>query len=142
MRYKGQGHEISVPIPFPIQEEVAKEMLSEEFSKAYKNLYGRINPDGYPEVVSWRLEARGPRPSLAVRKSAPIGSSGPARDFRQGIFAGSVMDIPVLRRGQLDPDTRVFGPALVEERETTTVIPPKAEFWEDQFGNLRIRIRD
>ena len=142
MRYKGQGHEISVPIPFPLPEEGAKKTLSEAFSEAYKMLYGRTNPDGYPEVVSWRLEARGPRPSLAVRKSDPLGSSGPARDFRQGTFAGSVMDIPVLRRGQLDPDTRVFGPALVEERETTTVIPPETEFWEDQFGNLRIRIRD
>jgi len=50
------------------------------------------------------------------------------------------MDVPVRQRSGLVPDRREAGPALVEERETTSVVPPGAEFWADAFGNLRIRI--
>ena len=50
------------------------------------------------------------------------------------------MDVPVLQRSGLDPKRRLTGPALIDERETTTVIPPDSEFWADSFGNLRLRI--
>ncbi len=140
MRYRGQGHEIDVPVPWPLPADGRRDVLSDAFSDAYRKLYGRTNPGARPEVVSWRLEARGPRPDSAVHT---VGSSHPeqcAGVARRAYFAGRATDVPVLRRSGLDPDRHGTGPALVEERETTTVVPPGAEFWADRLGNLRLRI--
>ena len=32
------------------------------------------------------------------------------------------------------------GPAFIDERETTTVVPPGATFWVDKSKNLRIQV--
>ncbi len=144
MRYRGQGHEIDVPVTWPLPEEGTRDALGDAFSCAYRALYGRTNPGGRPEVVSWRLEARGPRPVRAIRTAHPSRAPDYAPDCtgttRRAYFSGCAMDVPVLQRSRLDPDVRGSGPALVEERETTTVVPPGAEFRADRFGNLIIRI--
>ena len=142
MRYRGQGHEINVPVPWPVPAERGHDVLSEAFSDAYRTLYGRTNPGARPEVVSWRLEAAGPRPDLAVRTADLSNFSKTAVGARQTNFAGDLVEVPVFDRSQLAPDWRAAGPALVEERETTTVVPPRTEFWADKFGNLRLRIGD
>lgn len=140
MRYRGQGHEVDVPVPWPLPPEGLQEALNAAFSGTYRKLYGRINPGARPEVVSWRLEARGPRPDPAVHTVDAPHSGDSADAVRRTYFAGCAMDIPVLRRSGLDREMRFAGPALIEERETTTVVPPGAEFRADRFGNLRLRI--
>ena len=140
MRYRGQGHEIDVPVPWPLPADGRREALNEAFSGAYRKLYGRTNPGGRPEVVSWRMEARGPRPDPAVHTADPSGAADCAGTVRRAVFSGCAMDVPVLQRGGLVPGMRGAGPALVEERETTTPVPPGAEFRADRFGNLILRI--
>lgn len=140
MRYRGQGHEIDVPLPWPLPEDGRQGALNDAFSDTYRRLYGRTNSGGRPEVVSWRLEARGPRPGRAIPAVGASRTANCAGTVRKAYFSGCAMDIPVLQRSCLDPDKRGAGPALVEERETTTVVPPGAEFRADSFGNLRIRI--
>ncbi len=140
MRYRGQGHEIDVPIPWPLPADGRHAALNGAFSEAYRKLYGRTNPGGRPEVVSWRLEATGPRPDPAVHTADSSPSTASAGTVRRARFAGCAMDAPVLQRSGLEPEIRLEGPALVEERETTTVVPPGAEFRADGIGNLRIRI--
>ena len=142
MRYHGQGHEIEVPVSWPPPAGDAAQAVRDAFSEAYRTLYGRTHPGGRPEVVSWRLEAAGPRSALAVRGPDPE-NVPEARDVaRRAGFAGQPMEVPVLRRDRLVAERCGAGPALIEERETTTVVPPGAEFRADRFGNLLIRIGD
>ena len=140
MRYRGQGHEIDVPVPWPLPRNGRHDALNEAFSEAYRALYGRTNPGARPEIVSWRLEARGPRPGPAIHTAASAHSPASASTVRRAFFSGRAMDVPVLQRNRLERGERRFGPALVEERETTTVVPPGAEFRADRLGNLIIRI--
>ena len=140
MRYHGQGHEIEVPVSWPPPAGGAAQAVREAFSEAYRTLYGRTHPGGRPEVVSWRLEAAGPGAALAVRGPDP-GDAPEAGDVARRIgFAGQAREVPVLRRSRLVAERCGAGPALIEERETTTVVPPGAEFQADRFGNLLIRI--
>ena len=142
MRYHGQGHEIEVPVSWPPPAGNAAQAVRDAFSEAYRTLYGRTHPGGRPEVVSWRLEAAGPRSALAVRGPDPENVPD-ARDVaRRAGFAGQPMEVSVLRRDRLVAERCGAGPALIEERETTTVVPPGAEFRADRFGNLLIRIGD
>lgn len=67
---------------------------------------------------------------------APAPFPVPAR--RPVRFDDRYVDTPVYRRDGLAPGERRPGPALVVERQTTTVVTPGARFGVDPFGNLRI----
>jgi N-methylhydantoinase A len=46
---------------------------------------------------------------------------------------------PVLTRRDLDAQPR-RGPAVIEDYEGTTVVPPDANAWRDEFGNIVIEL--
>ena len=53
-----------------------------------------------------------------------------------------MVDTPVYVRARLAPGTKIAGPALIEEAESTSVIGPKANVEVDRFGNLIMRLED
>src|SRR5262249_62401563 len=46
---------------------------------------------------------------------------------------------PILARQQIGP-TPLPGPLIVEEYDSTTIVPPEAKIWRDEFGNLRMEL--
>ena len=63
-------------------------------------------------------------------------------EHRKAYFTelGGFVDTPVYARARLAPGTKIEGPALIEEAESTSVIGPKANVEVDRFGNLIMRI--
>jgi N-methylhydantoinase A len=123
LRYAGQQNEVGIVFERDPRQTRAAEAVRQAFEGAYFAQYG-VNPSHVPvEVVSWRLTARGPddivdAAPLAAREAAP-----PKGEKTIPLWAGS----PKARlydRAALAPGQTVAGPALVEERETTIVIPP------------------
>jgi N-methylhydantoinase A len=103
------------------------------FEDAYFAQYG-VNPSHVPiEVVSWRLTAQGPED----RGQETLVSSGapgvPKRTLETPLWANAglaqVYDRASLTRGQ-----RLEGPAVIEERETTIVLPPGWRAVVDDIG--------
>ncbi len=146
MRYRGQGYEVNVPFGGPPYGPGSGEALDAAFAAAYREHYGRDNPGAAAEIVSWRLEVRSgtlraPR-TVVVDGGAGAGSAsggnGSAPSRRPVRFDERTVDTPVYQRGALPPEERYPGPALVVERQTTTVVTPGARFGLDAFGNLRI----
>ena len=148
MRYLGQGHEVDVPIPLDSLGSASLERITAAFETAYRLLYSRT-PQGVPlEALNWRAVVSGPAPDLAPsRLSADSGSarvtsrlsasggsagaiSGPPqmKNVRNAYFpeAGGYVETPVYDRYALGPDSRLAGPAIAEERESTTVVGPGA----------------
>ena len=75
MRYVGQGHEISVPVPLGELTE-GSDALQAAFDASYKKLYGRLC-EGVPvEAIHWRVTVSGPEPEIcdvvSVGKSLAI----------------------------------------------------------------------
>ena len=141
MRYRGQGYEVNVPFRGPPYGAGSGEALDAAFAGAYREHYGRDNP-GAAEIVSWRLEVRSgtlkaPRAPAAAAGAVAAGN-GTASAHRPVRFDDRTVDTPVYRRERLAPEERHAGPALVVERQTTTVVTPGARFGIDAFGNLRI----
>ena len=144
MRYRGQGYEVNVPFRGPPWGPGAGKALDAAFAAAYREHYGRDNPGAAAEVVSWRLEARSgtlkaPHPGGRVSGAgAARAGNGATPGHRPVRFDDRYVDAPVWRRERLSPEERHAGPALVVERQTTTVVTPGAGFRIDGFGNLRI----
>ena len=122
MRYSGQGHEIRVPVTVGAAN--WPDALIDDFVSVYRTLYRRSGPDVSVEVLNWRVVSSGPVPEVALRLQTG-GTEGPARKgSRPAYFGGGFVDTAVFDRYRLKTGERVEGPAIVEERESTVVIPP------------------
>ncbi len=138
MRYIGQGYEIETPVSAQIIGDADRDGLLAAFTRAYQRRYGRS--ENMPvEILSWRLAVEGPRSalgeSLVARKidgtadGQPVGS-------RQAWFDDHFIETPVYRRADLAPGTEIKGPAIIEETESTTILPPEFDLSIDRALNL------
>jgi N-methylhydantoinase A len=140
VRHKGQGDPLTVELGPALGPEPVGQVEA-AFETAYVRLYGRRPPGVEPEVTTWRVRVLGPEPRLSVRarKSPP---TDPLKGRRQVWFAEARGYVPtqVLDRYLLAPGVEVRGPAVVEERESTTVLGPGGEGTVDAFGNLVVSL--
>jgi len=128
MRYYGQANEVGVELAGDPRVERDIEALRASFEKAYEGLYGIRLTGMDVEVVSWRTSAHGPRRNRAHRTTLASQPGRPQGErrllFESGPAPVAVYDRAVLAAGQV-----VEGPAVIEERDTTTILRPgwKAE---------------
>jgi N-methylhydantoinase A len=133
MHYTGQGHEVEVELPPGRLSAASLGVIVERYEAAYRALYSRV-PLGVPiEALNFRVVVSGPVPDISVSGSrpdaVPAAATTPApKGRRQAYFpeAGGYVDTPVYDRYALNPGAAFAGPAIVEERESTTVIGPDA----------------
>jgi N-methylhydantoinase A len=94
------------------------------------------------EVVTWKLSAIGGTPRLALAKAGTEPGESPRKAVRRAYFpeAGGYVDTPVYDRHRLWAGLSLAGPAIVEERESTTVLPPGAHALVDAYANLIVTL--
>jgi N-methylhydantoinase A len=147
MRYVGQGYEIEVPLSRASVSRADPLAVREAFARTYSKLFGRTEAGVPIEVVSWRLSVLGPRPAaLAADGAAPDGPASAlvAERSREAWFDDTLgyRPTPVFRRERFVPGSTVAGPALIEERESTVVVPPGARVRCDARLNLVVDLPD
>jgi N-methylhydantoinase A len=143
MRYRGQGHEVMVPLSVGRYGEGDGARLAEAFAAAYRALYSRTIPGVDIEVVSWALSLRAPI-ELAVEKPQRAEAYVPQPSGRRSLFdpgTGETIEVPVYRRGDLRPGAQIAGPALIVEDETSTVVSPAFDATIDGYGYIELRRR-
>jgi N-methylhydantoinase A len=131
MRYVGQGHEVEAEIPLGTLTPESVAPITAAFEAAYQALYHR-RPHGVPvEALNWRVTVAGPAPALDVGGGGATGGSAAAaavKGQRPAFFpeTSGYVPTPVYDRYALGPGAELAGPAIVEERESTTVLGPGA----------------
>ena len=144
MRFAGQSFELSVPINGKLDKrELAK--ARQRFFDLYKARYHRLNRDVEVEIVSWRVIVKGPTPKVKMDSvHAPDGGAkAKALKGHRKVFmpeAGAFVNCPIYDRYALSAGTRLKGPAVIEEHESTVVLGPDAAIEVDQYCNLRVRL--
>src|SRR5438093_2757777 len=136
-RYVGQGYELTVPVPLGRLDAAALARVRASFDDIYTARYGYAKPDQAVEIVTWKLSAIGGTPRIALAKAARSGD-GSRKGVRRAYFpeARGYADTPVYDRYALTPGMSLTGPAIVEERESTTVLPPGVTATVDEYANL------
>jgi N-methylhydantoinase A len=151
MRYRRQGHEIRVPLPEGAIGPGSEPALLRAFEQVYTSIYGRTAPGVPVDVVSWRVAAQGPRPSLQLpaAPAAPTASGAPdlshALKGRRAAYLPERQgfgEVPVYDRYRLAPGHAFPGPAIVEERESTMVVGPQGRLWVDEWLNLVVELEE
>jgi N-methylhydantoinase A len=124
-RYTGQGHEITVWMGEGDRWPVDAAEALRRFEDEYARVYG-LSIGGIPvEVVTWRVAVYAPAPALDQRGAAPAGEAQQPR-HRLAHFGRNTppVEVPVFERQALAVGTVIDGPAVVEQRDTTTVLRP------------------
>jgi 5-oxoprolinase (ATP-hydrolysing)/N-methylhydantoinase A len=141
MRLVGQLHQILVRLPDGALAGESLPALTEAFAETYRTLYTRVVEGAEIEVLSFRVRVSAPEPQIALSGAIAGTTSGTAlKGHRPAFFDGKFHDTPVYDRYALAPGQAVTGPAIVEEREATTVIAPGDTLTVDAARNLRIAV--
>ncbi len=141
MRYVGQGANLTVSFPWRnIGPDFAAE-LDAAFRKAYEINYGGVLPAGSLEVVTWRIV--GATEQDIKRFVWPTAGKPSKADpkARRAIFctqADQMTEVAVYDRYALGRGTRLRGPLILEESESTIVVPVAADV--DVLDDLSILI--
>lgn len=122
MRYRGQGHEVAVPLPDGPLDPAA---LRSAFDATYTRLYGRVIPRLEVEAVTWTLALAEPH-DLPKRLSAASAAASATPTGRCRIVettTGEAVDAAVFIRTGLMNGARIAGPAVIVEDGTSTIVP-------------------
>lgn len=124
MRYRGQGHDVTVPIPPGDLTDSSAPELSALFTAEYARLFGRSIPGLDVEVLSWSLRLAAPEPETAPRPPSPPERRAEPVDQVEVVdpATGEFTPVAVYARERLVPGDVVPGPALIIEDETTTMV--------------------
>ncbi len=135
MRYVGQGFEVSVTLAPQIVGDTAA--LAEAFEHTYRELFRHSPPAFSQEVLTWRLRVEGPS-NAGARQTVRNDGGEWRRGTRSALLsrAEGRVEVPVYDRYRLPVGLVVEGPALVEERETTTVAGMGQRCWIDDDDQL------
>jgi N-methylhydantoinase A len=141
-RYVGQGYELTVPVPHGTLDAAALGRIRAAFDEIYAARYGYANPSEPVETVTWKLAAVGGAPRVALAKASAQARDRGLKGRRRAWFPETRgwTECAVYDRYALAPGSRVDGPAIVEERESTSVLPPGTSAAVDEYANLIVEI--
>jgi len=138
MRYVGQNYELGVVVPDTLGGLPSPTELGRLFHATHEKAYGHHNPSAPIEIVNLRVTAIGRLPDIGTpRFDARV--PGRRETSRRVWFeaSGSVAS-RVLWREDLPPGSEIVGPAVVEQLDATTTIPPGYQAVVDAGLNLVI----
>ncbi|GGB62812.1 N-methylhydantoinase A [Roseibium aquae] len=141
MRLVGQMHDISVQLPSGLLGSDSLPKIRDAFAKAYESRYTKVFEGAHIEIVTFRLRCIGPKPAISVTGAAGgAGGEGLVKSRRRAWFADGMHEATVYDRYALVPGSRIDGPAIIEEREATTVLGPRDRMRVDDTLNLCIEV--
>ncbi len=139
MRLFGQIHEINVVLPAgPIVGNMAA--VEAAFANAYAARYTSVYGGVAVQLVSLRVRCSGPLPALSLAQAETSGVGAARKSTRRAWFGDGFVDTPVYDRYALAAGQELAGPAIIEEREATTLLAPGDRVRVDANGTLRIAV--
>ncbi len=144
MRYEEQGYELPVSVPDGRLDADSVRTMIEAFDGEHMRTYGH-RAEGEPvDLVTLRVTAHIPADVAAGegvgRRAAGEAAPQPRRDVYYGPEIGTLAT-SILRRDEVAADP-VMGPVIIEEFDTSTVVPPGALVRVDSQRNLRIWLHE
>lgn len=114
------------------------------FHDHHQKSYGYTIPEESIVFINLRVTAIGTMIPFEYQRLERRGESiqRAFKGRRKAFFAEmhGYIDCPTFERGLLLPDHHIEGPAIVEEPQSTTVIPPRHQARVDEYGNLIIDV--
>jgi N-methylhydantoinase A len=148
LRYRGQEHTIAVAVGGADDLVGAAAETRQRFNAQHDSRYGHAAPDQSIEIVNLRLVVARARIDDAISRwlSTPweAGPGGGIVEHRAVVFADPARPVEarILWRPGLAAGTEIKGPAVIEEPNSTTFLPPGDHAVIDPWGNIVIALSE
>jgi N-methylhydantoinase A len=139
MRYVGQSYEIEVAVEPAWLEPRGGAALLAAFHEAHERAYGHADREAPAEIVNLRAQLRAGRPRVPLGEAPPCSGPPPPRQTRRIWLDGGPVEARVFDRAALGAGARLTGPAIVEQPDTTVLVPGGHTGEVDRLGNLILR---
>ncbi len=133
LRYYGQGYEIEVEAERPL--DLRKCITT--FEEKHEAVYGYRHAGEAIEVTALRVTVTVQREKAAFLKPAVKGRLG--KRVRKAYFDDEWLETTVYLRDDLPTGFELEGPAIIEEYDSTTVVPPDWRLTVDRTGCMVMR---
>jgi N-methylhydantoinase A len=139
VRYVGQAYELTVPVTTGPPDLVR---IAADFNAEHHRTYGHASADAPIDVVNLKLTARAARERTnAFDPLAGLGNGAGAPERTRSAYFGSdcgSLAVPVISRASLLDSPPGEGPLIVEEYDSTCVVPPGCRATLDSLGTIDI----
>jgi N-methylhydantoinase A len=139
MRYVGQSYEIPVPLERAWLAAGGRSAILGAFHQAHERAFGHADREAPAEIVNLRVQLRAARPRVPLAEAPAALEPVTPRATRRLWLDGQRVEARVYEREALGRGTRLLGPAIVEQPDTTVLIPGGYAGEVDRFGNLLLR---
>jgi N-methylhydantoinase A len=138
MAYAKQLHYLLVPLPGAVEQWTGN-CLTEAFLEHYRATYGGLLRRSNVKLLNLRTVVVGKRERVQFSSEPAVEYRKPRR--RSVTFVEGTFETPVVSRAALQPGERWDGPVIVEQQDTTTVVPPSAVVEVHPTGSLIVEVR-
>ena len=143
MAYVGQTHTVSVPLTVKTDGStvtaVTRAEIETAFDATYKATYGRLLQNGVRRILNLRSAVTGKRRKFDLSTLAPPeGGRAEKVGMRKVHFGDTWYDTAIYDRLALPSGTKIVGPAILTQPDTTVLIEPHLQGRVDRFGNTII----
>src|SRR5262249_29375685 len=141
MRFWGQVHQLTVPVPVGELSDEDSSALAKRFHETYRQIYGihadePAQPVDAPVRVLGVVDTLPPRPLAREGRNAAVALAGERRAWFPEI--GGFTPTRVFDWPRLEPGCRLAGPAVVEGVDATIVVPPGYAVAVDRWRNRQV----
>lgn len=143
MRYIGQFNEVEIALPYgPLARKDVEEIV-DAFHTAHRRLYNFSIPSRPVEFHTFRIKALSPKLPFTIKEGVLENTAVPSslKRKRSCFFNGAFVEASVYDGEKLQRGDFIQGPAIIEEKNTTVVIPGSFFCEVDPFQNYILRRR-
>jgi N-methylhydantoinase A len=145
LRYRGQEHTIAVRVTGPDDLTGNKAAIRQRFDAQHDRRYGHAAPDQSIEIVNLRLAVTLARMDDAISRwlsTSWEAEPAAAVECRAVVFddPAQPVEASILWRPGLAAGIEIVGPAVIEEPNSTTFVPPWDRAVVDAWGNIVITL--
>ena len=137
IRYVGQSTEVPVPLPEVVIGDPGE--LYQEFERRHHVLYGTMLGDP-AEIVNLRVTATGIVRPITFEPEGSIATPGSIEPTSRRRVSFLEEPVAIFDRDLLEPGMVLEAPCIIEEVDSTLLVPPGATLIVDEFRNLLIDV--
>jgi N-methylhydantoinase A len=134
MRYLGQWRSLEVAYDGDLDASV------ERFHTEHEREFSYRRDDAPVELYRLQVVATGRTPEIELPKHGG-GEMPEPTETRSVYFDGEAHDTPVYERSELPAGAAFDGPAVIDQLDTTTLVPPGVKAEVDEWLNIRMEVR-
>ena len=140
-RYAGQGYELRTAAPTGEPDAAWAAAVREAFEARHEREYFGKFSDLPVQLVNVRVTGIGRMPTLKWPTLDAGGATAPVAE-EPVVFGGERVPTNIYERAQLRAGEELAGPAIIEQPDSTTVVPPGARARIDEIGNIVLRFEE